>query len=312
MGSPSTRWASLARAFLLLDFSGEERPQSTAWRRRGTPDVTRAPTVADIVGLYEKIYSQAANLPGPHRVYVFFAGHGVQVGGANNQAETCFVVGDYEGIGNLGIVPCDRLRIAFQTNGFAEVIMFLDCCRTQLNFRSEVPNIFSYGGDGLLRHGVGRAASQGSRAFEFPDTPPKRGAFTQALMEGLRQRRDATGNLTLNALEEYVYNRVPGLIGQNKQFPQFDFDPRNPPFLLLNGPVIARSSWITISNVPAQSVGQLYDSQNNPVGPEVVEAGGTLRFSAPIGQLYSVALHENPTFVGFRHDSAEGTNVTFG
>lgn len=289
--------------------------QSAPWAELGNPggvqppDPTRPPDAIDIVALVDHVQNLAYGEPGPHRIYVFFAGHGIQIAGRDG--ETCFVVGDYKNVSNFGLIPCDALRGSLQTNGFEEVVLFLDCCRTQINWRGAAPNVFLDGVGQQVRHAVGRAAERQKMAFEFPAAPPKRGAFTKALTEALRRKRDANGALTLADLEIYVQGRVPGLLGSDKQLPQFEPDPRPWPHPLITGPAIEPVSPIIVPGVPAGVRLRLYDSNDAPVGPaQSALMDGSVRFdTAVIGDMYSVRREDGEVLKNFRHEGERPLDV---
>lgn len=74
------------------------------------------------------------------RCFVFLAGHGVQ-GRAkfDTVPQTCFLAGDFQENGPVnGLVPTEDLRVGLLTCGFAQVFMFLDCCRLNLMRLNEV------------------------------------------------------------------------------------------------------------------------------------------------------------------------------
>lgn len=273
------------------------------------PDATRPPDAVDIVALVEMVKDLAYAAPGPHRIYVFFAGHGIQITGRDG--ETCFVVGDYKGVANFGLIPCDALRGTLQTTGFEEVVLFLDCCRTLINWRGQAPNVFVDGAGHQVRYAVGRAAERQKMAFEFPAQPPKRGAFTKALTEALRRKRDANGGLTLGDLELYVQGRVPGLLGSDLQLPQFEPDPRPWPHPLITGPAIDPVSRVVIPGVPAGVRLQLFDSNDAPVGPpQPAAVDGYIRFDAAVvGDMYSVRRDTGEVLKNFRHEGEAPLDV---
>lgn len=272
------------------DSRGPLGPMTLSGEWRGAdPEPTRAPNVVDIVGKVGELLDAVTFSAEAHRIYVFFAGHGVQLNPA--RPETCFITGDFEQVSNLGLIPCESLRVTLTTSGFSEVVMFLDCCRTQLNVRTSIPTVFDPGAQQPVMHAVGHAAGRGTRAFEIPSGTPARGAFTSAVTEGLRRVRDANGVLTVNALEAYVYNRVPTLMtGTDKQYPQFEIDPRNPAYTLIEGPVIETLADLTVTNVPAGAQIQLFDSNNAPIGAPHAETGGTVVFHVPLGSSYAIGL----------------------
>jgi len=146
------------------------------------------------------------------------------------------VAGDFHSnSGNTayGLVPCESLRRALLASGFGEVFMFLDCCRV----RDPILSIPAAGVCAVIDEpplapwGVGNAAEDGKEAFEIPG-PPARGAFSVALLEGLRTHRDPASNaLSIGLLKEYVSGRIQ--TRSRGQSPAFLYNPAAEP-----GPVI--------------------------------------------------------------------------
>jgi hypothetical protein len=261
----------------------------------------RAPKSGQLVALTEWITGAAYDIPGDHRVYVLFAGHGVQVE-KQGVKETCFLAGDY--VDGLGLVPCGQMARSLLTNGVAEVVMFLDCCRTPLSNRTPLPDIFPDGGQPARLTALGRAANAGQTSFEVPDLPPKRGVFTQAVTEGLRTRRNAQGALTFADLGQYVCDRAPGLLGgRGPQNPQFVTDPPNPDpgWVLLQGEAQASSPDIVIdfTDLPAGAKVSLIDNGGRPI--QVFTVGqGPVTWPAPPG-LYGLSCNRPRRLKMFNH-----------
>ena len=288
-----------------------------AWADGIMPDPTRGPKMDEVA---DTALEMGKTLPKDNveRIYVFFAGHGVQTVSIEAQTErqTCFIVNDFSPGGRTkGLIPCDDLRRGLlQTNFFAEVLMFLDCCRTPLNFNQSPPSLaWPKAPVENLPYGVGLAAKSGAKAYEAPEDAPARGAFSQVLIEGLRRRRDDANVLTLNDLETYVSTGIGNILGQGKQFPQFLIEPRNPPFRLLSSaatqpfiPIVISFKLIT----PGETV-YLVDSKGNRIGDPLVAGKEPIRIKAVAGTFYSIETSDRARNVSFKHDGPGATHVEF-
>lgn len=261
------------------------------------PSITRAPVVGEIaalVGLLRRKANAASTLRGEQsRCYVHLAGHGVEI-----KNETCFLMGDFQSY--PGMVSCDQMHRALQSGGFNEVLMFLDCCRTQPSGLTKLPDVFD---DTEVRTllGIGRAAETKAQSFEFPDPAPSRGAFTYALTQGLRSHR-REGRLSFSDLGEFVRQQVAPLVAPRRQLPQFSTEPPQPPapLIVLQGDDIevVRDIVITFGRTPPGQSVVLTDFQGNPVGDPIVSGPEPVRVPAPIGRLYAVGgvpfMHAGP------------------
>ena len=123
--------------------------------------------------------------------------------------QNCFIAGDYrpEAPG-IGLLNLDDMKRYLKRTGPPEIVIFLDCCRSEMPLTVGRPYAaFSdqFPHDNHLRLGVGRATQNAAVAYEVPIGAPKpsRGAFTQLLTYGLRELR-SNGQLTLQELDVYV------------------------------------------------------------------------------------------------------------
>jgi hypothetical protein len=280
----------------------------------GPPDPTRPPDYTDIANTAFDI-AQTARQSAPNRMYVFFAGHGLQTTSLStqNDTQTCFVTNDFRPQGiTQGLIPCDDLRRGLLTAGITEVIMFLDCCRTPVNFNMAAPVIgFRLAPVPDALYGVGRAAKRGAKAYEAPEAAPIRGAFSQVLMQGLRSVRNTNGELTLNDLENYVFAGVDNLLGNGKQYPQFDIEPRNPPYRLIQAPAIGMDLPIvvTFTHLPPGASVQLTAADGQTVGAPIVASPNPVTIHAPAGTLYSLETPDHSLVKTFKHDGPGETHV---
>jgi hypothetical protein len=282
------------------------------------PEPGRAPTFDEVTLTALNAADAALASSEQTRLYVFFAGHGVQTTSIDswNEPQTCFVTADYRQAqrATRGLVPCDDLRRGLLAQGFGQVVMFLDCCRSPMRIDATAPSLGFPRSSGPTAplYGVGRAAQMGALAFEAPKDSPTRGAFSQVLVDGLRRYRDPDhNNLTLNALESYVSSAIGELVAPEVQYPQFDIQPRNPPFELLRGPPIDDPDLpvrITFSSVPFGTVFILRDYAARPLR-EIVASSTPVEASVRAGSLYSLETTDGRITKSFEHTGPGATHV---
>ena len=275
------------------------------------PDARRPPDAGEIRAVVRAMAETAVTATQPQRAYVHFAGHGVQLT-ANGVRETCFLAGDYARGG--GLVPCGQMSRYLETNGFAQVIMFLDCCRTSIGGLEELPNLFRSGSGGRTLTGTGHAAEPEKVSFEFPLDLPKRGAFTRALTEGLRTHREPTGSLSFDGLGAFVRRRVEVLLGAKVQSPQFASDPPQPgtPLILVTGAPILEQQPIVVTFVNARPGAKVWLISEEGERPDPLIAGPAqtqAQVDAPIGKPYALRTDDNRMVKSFFHPGPGPTSV---
>ncbi len=172
--------------------------------------------------------------PVGRRLYLFFAGHGMDVG----DLEDCgLAMADANLIATDRSIPGRRLALAFKhSQAFEEVVLFMDCCREVeltnpavgelaiLNVLTPRPDSQS-----LLLHGLATKWRRRSGERELPNPEPDdgrsvQGIFTYALLDGLRRAADPAGQVTGDQLRNYVAQLMVrlGVVGQK---PTIDFEP---------------------------------------------------------------------------------------
>jgi Caspase domain len=304
--------APAAPSVLLANYLANPTP----WRRPQTPASNRGPTFDDIADTALHLAETLGRTNVATRMYVFFAGHGVQTKSLDSQrdGQTCFVAHDFGASPRTeGVIPCDDLRRGMLANGFAEVVMFLDCCRTPVHFRRPAPSLnFPLSEIPDAPYAVGRASRRGRKAFEEPPVgPASRGVFSRVLMEGLRRSRGAGNQLTLNDLEHYVYSGVPRILRDKEQQPHFDIDPRFPPYLLIAGPVLPHTIRIVVTfpTLPAGTKVQLVDSNGVVVGAPLTAGPDPVIIDEVGGGLYSLETPDKSLVRPFKHEGPGATHV---
>ncbi|ATL98526.1 peptidase C14 caspase catalytic subunit p20 [Aeromonas sp. CA23] len=182
------------------------------------PDSTCAPKAMDITSTIEQV-GRTANSTALddgdteiRRIYVFLAGHGIRAQTFDRNEETCFLAGDFRPLSSnlaAGLVPCESFRKALLHNRFDEAILFTDCCRSETaRLTLKAQPVSDYSGDPIATWGMAFAAQDGEPAYET-QTPPVRGAFSSALMHGLRTYRPGPGGeLHAALLRDFVVTNI--------------------------------------------------------------------------------------------------------
>ena len=203
------------------------------------PDFSRAPKASEINAAVDLVACNAAK-SGADRLYVFLAGHGAQTRSKefDDEVQQCFLAGDFTlGMMSTGIVPCTHLERMLVKLGPPEIVMLLDMCRSKAPPQLPKPGApWNIRPDNGLhrRMAIGRAAQAKAVAYEVPHDDPSRGAFTQLVVEGLRQHR-VEGKLMVHDLDDYVSRAIPALVAPYAQFPAIVELPRPPGIVLALG-----------------------------------------------------------------------------
>jgi uncharacterized caspase-like protein len=283
-------------------------PTAPAWPT-GPTDPTRAPRATEI----KQAAFDLALKGGPagvERLYVFFAGHGVQTSprSYDDQPQTCLVAADYShAFPTDGIVPSEDMRRALTRVGPVEVIMFLDCCRSALPVNETRPVFggMEFDPQGYnVCSGVGSASAPGMPAFETPEDTPTRGAFSRLLMFGLRQLRE-DGHLTADRLRDYLITGIVKLAKNQK--PVLDVYPTDHPLIIVTGPKMGDDPNLIIdaTALPAGSdvVLRWPDLSTTAIPPAQI-----VTITAPIGT-YSLETSLSEVLEVMQHTGPEDTHV---
>jgi hypothetical protein len=159
---------------------------------------------------------RAYKLNGPPigtRLYLFFSGHGIDVG---NLEDCGLVMADANDFMAERTVPGRVLATAYKhSQAFSEVLLFMDCCREvtmqnplagQLPLLANLPKVAT--SDARLLSGLATQwrLKAGERALPMPDSNGQcvQGIFTYALLDGLKRAGGPDGAVTGELLKNYV------------------------------------------------------------------------------------------------------------
>jgi formylglycine-generating enzyme required for sulfatase activity/uncharacterized caspase-like protein len=169
------------------------------------------PTSSGLVDfLHDRFTTQTPPLKAGDNCWFFFAGHGKRL-----ENRDCLLPQDY----NPRIpehekraIPVELVREALLRSGADNVILLLDACRTE--------------GDRDGDDGIGDAqpgaitifsCERNKKAYEIDAL--RHGAFTAALLEGLRMPKSAENCATVQRLDRHLRHRVPELCQQHPERP---------------------------------------------------------------------------------------------
>ena len=200
-------------------------------------DGDKKPTRANILEALGELADHAK--PGD-TVFVFYSGHGIEVGG-----KACLLPHDFRGKSKFAGVET-ALEVAKFTERLGEVkakalIMVWDMCRNDPFAKGKSGGaarntLTNPKGWGIVPAGTARsvdgpvyanffACSSGETSFEWTDK--NRGYFAYFLEQGMKgEAADASGNITLGGLAKYVQTRVATITKNNEgqaqnPFPEF-------------------------------------------------------------------------------------------
>jgi hypothetical protein len=246
------------------------------------------------------------------RIYVFLAGHGIQVDRkiVTQGTEMCFIAADYTPDFSDGLVPCDSLLTALRNLGPAEIVLMLDCCRLSLNPTQSRPALGwpDYrGGSKYQGSTVGRSAGANQRAFEIVADGHKRGAFSHLVLLALRNLR-IKDELTAGQLSDFVTERLPAVVAPEVQHPEIEFHPSSRRFTLVQGPAATKFP-LTI-NFSARNRGKVAHIRDPATRAEETIADTPESWSGtlPMG-FYSLEFDGEMTSIDIEMYDPEGTNV---
>jgi hypothetical protein len=298
---------------------------SPSWHGGVQPPLMRAPTAREIATTIEAegTRAHASRIENDDderlRVYVYLAGHGIQAPTYDRNEETCFVAGDFQLVSSdlvMGLVPCDSFRRALLNQRFDEVLLFTDCCRSPNPRTSIVAQpVSNYSGDPNLPYGLAFAAQKYQLAYET-SPPNARGAFSSALMMGLRQHRlGMAAELHMEPLRQYVMQNI-GLFTSSGQLPhvRYEPDPQGPLIVKgfppgggpTSGPIVDVRSLLPGTRIT------ILGGNNMPLPDQLplVVAGDTVQLPPLLPGLYLLQVQgAAANDVMFKHPSPEAIHV---
>ncbi len=277
------------------------------------PDFSRPPSALEINVSIDKVACAAA-ADGATRLYVFFAGHGMQTRSKDfgDVPQACFLAGDFSPeMLSTGIVPCGHLERMLTSLGPPQIVMLLDMCRSRapllLPPLAAPWNLRNPNGQ-HERLAVGRAAQGQAVAFEVPHGAPKRGAFTQLVVEALRNHR-VNGQLKVRDLDDYVSGAMPALVRPEVQYPDFHETPRPPTLVLAQGDPPPPTAQLRLT-APGRPAGEKLMLVGGPANEEIELTVGDLPDGIPLAPgSYVIETAEGVTLADFKRVGPEDAHV---
>jgi hypothetical protein len=189
------------------------------------PSTSPEPAEWQICNAFENLcrLGESNNGRAGRRLYIFMAGHGFSPNVDETALLTANAAKGYTGHNIPGRMFANWFAMA---GYFDEVVLFMDCCRD--NYKRA--NLYQFPCDDRsssrsVRRFYGFATEWSRAVRERPIGPngQNRGPFTMALLAGLRGAAKVNGSITGSSLKNYVYNKLPSLIGTDElQEPRFD------------------------------------------------------------------------------------------
>lgn len=229
------------------------------------------------------------------RLYLYFAGHGLQPKDLQTGEIDCLVLVANATKGLLGRnVHARETAELFRKTAFEEVVLFVDCCLEQADgsvarnafaFIDQVTTLIQAAGGTFGKLAYGIATTEHGLAFEtdlqVPGEPAalKRGRFTFSLLEGLRCALDpeTAGAVTIKSLAGYTSSMM-AVQGGPSQVPQF-----SPGHFVLCRPPIPSTTVVVKLRDPGRGVEVRRNAfEPYPAAP-VVMAPDLVRFQLPPG-----------------------------
>lgn len=243
---------------------------------RGNDTFLYEPTLSSITAAFARLMAATAKNSSKiprvgRRLYIYLSGHGItpRVDPITSTNQSALLpansMADVNLAGVSGYAYAEWFR---RSHAFAEILMFMDCCRTDRSDVAPPPIIDPIVKDGRPEDVLvfyAWATRWDTRAWEqVLGTPPaKRGVFTFALMEALTTgQTDAQGRLTPQSIVGHVNIRVAQL--RENDVPQGpEFFPPNPDgrIIIASRELAAPQMNTTITFAPAL-FGQQFDLQH--------------------------------------------------
>jgi Caspase domain len=225
------------------------------------------------------------------RIYLFFAGHGIDMG----SLEDCgLVMADASPVASDRAIPGRRLATAFKhSHAFSEVILFMDCCREvqipnpptgELPILTALPKVEH--STSRMLHGLATQWQQvaGERLLPNPEFSAEQGEsvqgiFTYALLDGLKRAAGTDGHITGGQLRNYVGQYMTAL-GDGGQKPVIDFAPED---IVICSPGPGTTRLCITLNAPHQDFDvRDPDAYYAPVATPKTQVAGTTTWTLPV------------------------------
>ncbi|MDJ0753353.1 MAG: caspase family protein [Ardenticatenaceae bacterium] len=211
----------------LIDPNGGNLPEENVHLIQESEDLT----AVNISNKIEEVMlekSEFLDSPVARRLYLFFSGHGI-----SHDSEEAWLLLPKATAANyhLHSIPGkESAKALVESALFDEVILVMDCCRNQLQWR-QIPPMALFVPDPIPRtptkHCYAFAAAWGEKASEADlDSAPASnqfsGLFTTVLLRGLQgeAKTDQNGNITADTLGDYIKMKLPELAKEHKVEPQ--------------------------------------------------------------------------------------------
>lgn len=252
------------------------------------------------------------------RLWLLFAGHGNMPARQYgvDAITACFVAQDWGRRSAFAgrVVPVEFVKRWIDTfEEFDEVVVFMDCCRSEESdiFSPANPMGAGAGAAALARRFAVLCACQPDRlAYELPvdGGGPMRGVFTTAILDGLKTLRDSQNRLGIGQLRDYVVSTYADRYKDKRVVPRPDLldDEASRNFILIGGaPPTPMVTFRRKAETPVQYVQLVSGDHTHITG---------FRLDAPVDYplrvgAYFVLNRQGQTLTTFEHSSAEGEIV---
>jgi uncharacterized caspase-like protein len=282
------------------------------------------PTLSQVRAAFAKLIFRAksnfANVPRVgRRLYIYLSGHGItprvdpttSIDLSGLLTANCAEDAIYENVSGQVYVNWFH-----QSHAFAEILLFMDCCRSDKSDASpqaDLPTTVPDGRPNEVQVFCAWATQWDARAYELPlgSPPEKRGVFTYALLEALTAGTpDAEGHLTPNSIVGHLSIRVPQLRnGDASQAPQF-YPPKPDDRIVLLDKVKARAATNLTITFAATLFGQPVELQDGSFTPLQTHTASDRpwKLALPPGT-YVVRVDGRDTSVSLRPNEAKEQDV---
>jgi uncharacterized caspase-like protein len=286
------------------------------------PDGVRRPCPARWMDVYSQFFEVAEaagneQVDGKRRLWMLFAGHGNmparQFG--IDPITACFVPQDWRRRQpNVGwIVPVEYLQLcANMFEPFDEIVVFMDCCRSETSELREPARPFGItsGGAPPNREFVVICAAQADRlAYERPIGGTVHGVFTASLLDGLKTLRGPGNRLSVGMLLDYVRNAYSRHFADRRTKPEPELldAESSTAFLLVGGEAAVSDVAFAAVQTPPGTYVQIVDGDENVICGFALEVIPVVR-KLKTG-LYEVVDAGGAQIRMFKHTEAAGRTV---